>query len=184
MLLEAKLPGSSPEQRNELYIWGERDYALEQILMHAPARWLPAKYTDWNDFLAAAVQRALADTKAPADLIHWTYGGIHPVDIESPIFSQSALLRTLLGRPTGTGRLPQSGDRTTIKQVGPDFGPSERFTADLANLDQSTLNIVLGQSGNPASPWFLDQFQAWYSGTTFPMQLPVTHTLTLGPRAQ
>ncbi len=105
-----------------------------------------------------------------------------------PIFDQSQLLKNLLGRPTGTGPQPQSGDGTTVKQVGHTFGPSERFTADLSNLDHSTLNIVAGQSGNPFSQWFLNQFPAWYHGTTY--QFPftdaavtqaATHTLTLTP---
>ena len=99
----------------------------------------------------------------------------------------------LLGRPTGTGAQPQSGDTTTVKQVAHTFGPSERLTVSLAdtgsNQDQSTLNIVAGQSGNPESPWFLDQFPAWLRGTTFPspftpaaVQAATTHTLTLQPR--
>jgi penicillin amidase len=84
---------------------------------------------------------------------------------------------------------PQSGDDVTVKQVGHSFGPSERFTADLSNLDHSTLNLVLGESSNPMSPWFMDQWSAWYHGTTFtlPFTNPAvdaatTHTLTLTPK--
>ena len=69
------------------------------------------------------------------------------------------------------------------------FGPSERFTTDLSDPDYTTLNIVLGQSGNPASPWFMDQFQDWLHGTHLlpalhPGRHPgrTTHTLTLNPR--
>ena len=46
-------------------------------------------------------------------------------------------------------------------------GPSERFTANLADLDQSTLNLVTGQAGNFLSPHYMDQWKAWYEGTTF-----------------
>jgi penicillin amidase len=166
---------------NALYLWGERDYALEQILMHTPPRWLPSDYANWDDFLTAVVLRALTDSKAPADLSKWRYGAIHTVDVEHPIFDQSEALRYLLGKPTGTGPQPLSGDGTTVKQVGHTFGPSERFTADLGDLDRSTLNLVLGQSGNPDSPWFLDQFPAWLHGTTFPLKSAATHTLTLTP---
>jgi penicillin amidase len=42
---------------------------------------------------------------------------------------------------------------------------------------------VLGESGNPDSPWFLDQFPAWLHGATFPISNAVTHTLTLTPAA-
>jgi penicillin amidase len=164
------------------------DSALEEVLTHDPQRWLPPGYADWDDFLAAAVARALTRAHAPADLATWRYGSTHTVDIEHPIFDQSEALRDLFGQPTGTGNQPQSGDGTTVKQVGHTFGPSERFTADFANLDQSTLNLVAGESGNPDSPWFLDQFPAWYHGTTylFPysdaaVNAATTHSLKLVP---
>ena len=91
--------------------------------------------------------------------------------------------------PTSPGLQPQSGDDVTVKQVGRSFGPSERFTADLSDLDHSTLNLVLGQSANPTSPWFLNQWTAWYKGTTYPLPFTkpavdaaTTHTLTLIPQ--
>jgi penicillin amidase len=91
--------------------------------------------------------------------------------------------------PTGTGPQAQSGDQTTVKQVGRAFGPSDRFTADLSDPDHATLNLVLGQSGNPASPWYMDQFQDWLHGRTYSLpftpaatQPAVAHTLTLNPR--
>ena len=59
---------------------------------------------------------------------------------------------------------------------------------DWGALDDSTENIVLGESGNPASQWFRDQWPAWYGGTTFPMAFSdgavagqATHTLKLVP---
>ncbi len=185
MLLAPHVPGvkSAPEL-NELYLWGEKDYALEQVMMHTPPRWLPKGFRDWNDFLTGAVEAGLAEAHAPANLSTWRYGAIHVLDIEHPIFAQSPLLQRVFGLPTGTGILPQSGDGTTVKQVGRSFGPSERMTVDMGNLDRTTLNIVLGQSGNPVSPWYMDQFAAWYRGTTFLMpfgQVSGTHRLTLRP---
>jgi len=172
----------------QLYSWGEKPYAGEQLIMHTPARWLPSNYANWDELLTAAVQRGLVSANAPADLDHWSQGKAHPVDIEHPIFSRSPILKFLIGTRIGTGVQPQSGDTTTVKQVDRTFGPSERFTADLSDLDKSTLNLVLGESGDPASPWFLDQWPAWYNGTTFPMpfstettRLAATHTLTLTP---
>jgi penicillin amidase len=171
------------------YTWGERGSVEEQLLMHTPARWLPASYATWNDFLAAVVLRGLHDSHAPANLSTWQWGKASPMDIEQPIFSQSKLLQLLIGVRTGTGPQPHSGDGTTVKEMAHDFGASERFTADLGNPDQTTLNIVLGESGNPVSPWFMDQFQNWLKGSTYPLafspaatQASTTHTLTLNPR--
>jgi penicillin amidase len=185
----ASKPAHPAFDPSQLYVWGEKSYAEEWLIMHTPARWLPAKYPTWDDLLAAAVAAGLRGGHAPLNLAKWRYGDANPIDIEHPIFSQSPLLQLLIGRPTGTGVQPQSGDHTTVKQVGRSFGPSERFTADLSNLDHSTLNIVLGQSGDPASPWFMSQWPAWYHGTTLPMPFTnpavdatITHTLTLTPR--
>jgi penicillin amidase len=68
-----------------------------------------------------------------------------------------------------TGTWEQSGDGFTVKQVGREFGPSERLTVDFSNLDGSTLNVVNGQSGAIFSPYFMDQWTAWLKGTTFPL---------------
>jgi penicillin amidase len=164
----------------------------EELITHTPAKWLPPGYATWEDFLAAVTQRGLRDAKAPRDLTTWQKGKAFPLDIEHPVFSQSELVRLLVAVPTGTGPQAQSGDLTTVKQVGlvgVAFGPSERFTTDLSNPDATTLNLVLGQSGNPISPWFMDQFQDWLHGRTYPMpfspaatQAATTHTLTLTPR--
>ncbi|MCU1251954.1 MAG: peptidase penicillin amidase, partial [Edaphobacter sp.] len=172
-----------------LYTWGNKSYAEEWLIMHTPARWLPRNYATWDDLLTTAVSQALTAVHAPSDLSQWRYGQFRPIEINHAIYSQSPLLERLMGVPIGTGIQPQSGDDVTVKQVGRTFGPSERFTADLANFDQSTLNLVLGESANPLSPWFMDQWPAWHHGTTFPLTFTnpavdaaTTHTLTLTPR--
>ncbi len=173
-----------------LYTWGERNSVEEEIVTHTPARWLPPGYATWEDFLATVVQRGLRSAHAPHDLSRWQQGTAFPLDIEHPIFAHASLFaRLLLGVPTGTGPQSQSGDLTTVKQVGHAFGPSQRFTTDLADTDRTTLNLVLGQSGNPASPWYMDQFQSWLHGATYPLpfsraatQPTIAHILTLTPR--
>jgi penicillin amidase len=172
-----------------LYNWGSKAYAGEQIIVHQPGRWLPARYPNWNELLAAAVETGLEEAHAPGDLSGWQYGQVHPVDIEHPIYDKSPLLEKMIGVRTGTGVLPQSGDGSTVKQVARTFGPSERLTVDFGDLDRSTLNVVLGESMDPASPWYMDQWKAWYSGTTFAMPFSdaaadraAKHSLVLAPR--
>ena len=143
---------ANPVPAAALYSWCNKPYAEEWLIMHTPSRWLPKDFATWDDLLTTAVVDSLRIANAPSDLSTWRYGQFHPVDIEHPVYGQSALLQRLIGVPTGTGVQPQSGDDVTVKQVGRTFGPSERFTADLSNLDHSTLNLVLGQSGNPAQP--------------------------------
>ena len=166
------------------YRWGEDWFAEEEIVMNAKPAWLPSNYKDWNALLTAAVRNGMKHGKAAADVTQWTYGSWHVVDIEHPL----AVFLPLIARVAGTGPQPQSGDGTTVKQVGRDFGPSQRFTMDWSNIDGSTENIVLGESSDPFSPYFRDQWNDWYNGTTF--ALPFTpsavaaqtkHTLRLLP---
>ena len=37
------------------------------------------------------------------------------------------------------------------------------------DLDRSVQNITLGESGQVFSPYYNDQFKAWYHGRSFPM---------------
>jgi penicillin amidase len=159
MLLEPKLGNDA-----ENYEWSEAAVALENIIDKQPARWLPPGYASFDDLLTAAVEKALKD--APADLRSWKYGEEYPVVITHPIFSGIPILHGHAGI-AGPGRKPQSGGGYTVKQVGRVFGPSERMTVDFSNLDASTFNIVLGESGQPFSPHYIDQWDAWYNNKTF-----------------
>jgi penicillin amidase len=157
-LLESKLGDDA-----DRYHWYMNTVWLENMVAFQPARWLPAEFKSWDALLAASVEAAVTPPIAPRDLASWKYGDYATVEIGHPMFGKLPWLR----RYASTGRLPQSGNGITVKQVGGKFAPSERFTADLADLDRSTLNIVNGQSGDLFSPYFNDQFEAWYRGTTF-----------------
>ncbi len=132
----------------EGYRWAESDFAEEEIIMHASPDWLPKGYKDWDALLTEAVRRGMSAGNAPADVAQWSYGSWHVVDIEHPL----AQFLPLVTRMAGTGEHPQSGDTTTVKQVGRAFGPSQRFTMDWSNIDGSTENIVLGESSDPLQP--------------------------------
>ncbi len=166
------------------YHWAESAFAEEEIVMNAKPAWLPSAYKDWNALLTAAVRKGMRNGRAPLNVSDWKYGSWHVVDIEHPFAS----FLPLIARVAGTGPQPQSGDGTTVKQVGRDFGPSQRFTMDWSNIDGSTENIVLGESSNPLSSYFRDQWNDWYNGTTFALPFTpaavaaqTTHTLRLLP---
>lgn len=179
LLLESKI-GSDWR----LYSWFMDPVWLQNVLTLHSQRWLPAGYKDWNDVLTDAVELALKEDDAPSDLSTWKYGPTFPVHIQHLVLSS---IPGFSGK-ADPGTLPQSGDGDTVKQVAIAFGPSERFTADLSDLDHSTLNIVIGQSGNFGDPHYMDQWDAWYHGTTFTLlfspdsvQKNVEHSLTLVP---
>ena len=179
MILEPKLGNLAGE-----YIWSESNFALEEIVMHGAADWLPPGFKDWDAALTEAVRRGMDKGKAPSDVTRWKYGSWHVIDLEHPL----AAFLPILGGVAGTGAQPLSGDGVTVKQVGRAFGPSQRFTMDWSNIDGSTENIVLGESGNLFSPYFRDQWNDYYNGSTFPLPFSSSavaaqtqHTLRLLP---
>jgi len=145
------------------YSWLQRSVWLENILLHRPKRWLPEKYPNYDELLAAAVEAAVSDPHAPKDLASWRWGAFNALEIQHPILGRIPIV----SHWSGPGLREQSGSGYTVKAVTRNHGPSERFTANLADLDQSTLNLVTGEAGNFLSPHYMDQWKAWYEGTTF-----------------
>lgn len=145
------------------YAWLQRSVWLENVLLHRPKRWLPEKYANYDELLTAAVDAAVSGPDAPQDLASWRWGRFNAVKIEHPILGKIPLIKYW----SGPGVQEQSGSGYTAKAVTRHHGPSQRFTANLADLDQSTLNVVTGQAGNFLSSYYMDQWKAWYEGTTF-----------------
>jgi penicillin amidase len=191
LLLEPKLgiapvdPAKESEGFNwKSYSWEMRSVWLENVLLHRPKRWLPEKYPNYDELLTAAVDAAVNGLNTPKDLTSWRWGAFNAVEIQHPILGKIPLIRNW----SGPGVQEQSGSGYTVKAVTRHHGPSERFTANLADLDQSTLNLVTGQSGNFLSPHYMDQWNAWYEGTTFTLPFSAkavdgakTHRLLLEP---
>jgi penicillin amidase len=175
LLLEPRL-GTAPEDPKQqdttlswkTYQWQMRTIWLQNVLLHQPKRWLPEKYPNYDELLTAAVENAVNGPTTPQDLASWHWGSLNAVEIEHPVLGKIPLV----GRWAAPGLKEQSGSGYTVKAVTRHHGPSERFTANLADLDQSTLNTVTGQGGNFLSPYYMDQWKAWYEGSTF--ALPFT----------
>lgn len=201
LLLEPKL-GAEPPERGKIadselfmdqaqalttwktYSWLQRSVWLENVVLHRPKRWLPAAYSNYDELLAAAVEAAVSSPEAPRDLTSWRWGAFNAVEIQHPILGRIPILRHW----SGPGVREQSGSGYTVKAVTRHHGPSERFTANMADLDQSTLNLVTGEGGNFLSPYYMDQWKAWYEGTTFTLPFSAkaveaakAHSLTLEP---
>jgi len=166
LLLEPKLgpaPADGTDSRMswKRYHWMMETAWLENVLSQRPQRWLPPGMATFDDVLVAALEETVK--KAPQDLNSWKWGAENSLTIQNPILGRIPVLR----RWTGPGEQLQSGSVYTVKAAGRDYGPSERFTANLSDFDSSTLNVVTGNAGNFLSPNYMDQWQAWYTGYTF-----------------
>jgi penicillin amidase len=179
MVLEPKLGDDW-----KLYDWQSKNFVQEEMVEKAPPEWLPAKYKSWDDLVAAAVKQGMVDKHAPLSLRDWTYGSQHVMNVQHPLYAMLPYFRGW----TSTGPHQLAGDETTLDHVRGLLGASQRLTVDWSNLDGSTENIVMGESGDPLSPYFLDQFPYWYNGKTFAMPFSdaavaasTAHTLRLVP---
>jgi penicillin amidase len=202
LLLEPKLGAAAAgRDRGALswksYRWAMSSVWLENVLTKQPPRWLPPGYSDYGSLLTAAVENAVRLTrtgsqdsssfaaKVPSNLSRWKWGENHAVEIDHPVLSQLPLI----GRFTGPGSRPLSGSTFTVRAASGELGPSERLTWNFANFDESTLNLVTGESGIFLSPHYLDQWAAWYGGSTFAFPFSPAaveqhraHEMTIEPR--
>jgi len=158
-------------------------------LRDQPAQWLPNKYKDYDELLVASLDRAVTGDAGSFKIRSWTRAKEFPSHFEHPIFGRIPWLRAILPQSVaGPGILSLDGDQWTVKANGRYYGPSQRISVDLADLDRSTMNIVTGQSGQPLSTHYLDHWPAWLNGTTFPwpfsrqtVEHAAVHRLTLTP---
>jgi penicillin amidase len=168
-----------------LYTWRSTAF-LQKILTNRPAKWLPAEYKTYDDFLAAAADRAvarLAEISRKSQINDWAWKEFDSLDMVHPL-GRTGLLKTFLSI---TGK-PQSGTAYSPRASTKHHGPAMRFIANLGDWDQSIMLIPGGQSGQPGSSHYTDQFPYWYEGR--PLYQPFTdlaevnsrkHTLTLKP---
>jgi penicillin amidase len=143
-------------------VWWRDKVFLENLLRDRPASWLPKEFTSYDELLAAsaddAVARLAKQTGSP-DAANWNWGRLHRLDMAHPL-GRSGLLHRFLS----IGPYEQSGTIDTVRAMGLGHGPAMRFVADLSDFDKSLMEIPAGESGQPASPYYRDQFADWFAG--------------------
>ncbi len=168
-----------------VYQWRRATF-LQKILTDRPAKWLPRQYKNYDELLASAADVAvseLAEQSKSERVTDWTWGRFNSLNMLHPL-GQDGVLRAFLSI---TNR-PQSGTAYTVYRATGQLGPAMRFVANPANWDESILLTTSGESGQPGSSHYLDQFSYWYEGK--PIFAPFSdaaealakkHTLTLKP---
>jgi penicillin G amidase len=172
-------------QDTGIYQWRTTTF-LQNILTARPAKWLPPAYKNYDELLAAAADLAvktLAEQSKSEHVEDWAWEKFDSLDMFHPL-GREGLLKTFLS----IADKPQSGTLYSVRAAMKTHGPAMRFVANPANWDQSILLLPAGQSGQPGSSHYSDQFSYWYQGK--PIFAPFSdaaeaiatkHTLTLKP---
>ena len=172
-------------KETNLYQWRSTTF-LQKILTDRPAKWLPAGYKNYDELLAVAADAAitnLAERSKSDGIEDWAWKRFNSLDMFHPIGREGLLKRFL-----SITDKPQSGTQYSVRAANKSHGPAMRFVGNPANWDQSILLIPAGQSGQPGSSHYSDQFSYWYEGK--PIFAPFSdaaeaktrrHTLTLKP---
>jgi len=168
-----------------LYTWRKTAF-LQKILTERPAKWLPVGYKTYDELLIGAGDRAvarMAELSNKSRVDDWAWKRFDGLDMVHPL-GRTGLLKTFLSITDK----PQSGTAYSPRAATKHHGPAMRFVANLGNWDESIMLIAGGQSGQPGSAHYTDQFPYWYEGR--PIYQPFSdvaeagarkHTLTLKP---
>jgi penicillin amidase len=152
---------------------------IERLLRERPADWFP----NYNVFLLRCLVGAIEEGQKiqGSKLSRWDYGEYQALQIVNPVEGRLPLI----GSYFNIGRVAMNGAPTTVKQYTRRLGPSLRMIVDLADLDHSFANLATGESGQPLSSHYKDQWDAYYAGRSFPMQygkVDAKNVLTVKPR--
>ena len=169
------------------YHWGMSTIFLENVLANNWTRWLPRGDSSFEETLIKSLEEGVKQIPSRVgSRSHdaWKWGHTMPLTFYHPLGQGFPLL----GRLLDVGPFPQAGTATTVKATTSRHGPSMRMVVDLSTLDHSVQNITLGESGQVFSPYYQDQFNAWYNGRSFPMSFSdaaveqaTVHKLVLRP---
>ncbi len=162
---------------------GGRWWQAMSVLLRDPANpWWDDKRTpsvveSRDEILHRALVQARLDlTRAiSSNVSEWSWGKLHTLTLTHRVLggeSVPSIVRSMVNR----GPIPLPGGGSIVNANGWDatkgyqvqWAPSMRMVVDLADLDASTWVNQTGASGHPYHPNYVDQVDAWASGTTFP----------------
>jgi penicillin amidase len=138
-----------------------RERILDWAVRERTPRWLPKSFASYEDLLRScdATSRAsLADPKRfGPDPAKWVWGSTwqsrfpHPMAAAPLIGAQFA---TPMRPINGSGQTPNVGSNVSMRHI-----------TSPGNWDATRHVIPMGESGDPRSPHYKDEFDAWVSGT-------------------
>ncbi len=166
------------------YRWANEETFVDLIITTRPQAWLPKEFTSYEALLLACYKEAREQLQKQlgADERQWTWGKTGQIRFRHPLAA---------GLSPGQFGVPPFPRNTggTSATVNAGAFVSMRFIADVGSWNNTRLGITLGESGDPNSPYWKDQYEDWRAGSTglFPFDntaiaQAAQHTLLLTPR--
>lgn len=102
----------------------------------------------------------------------WTWGALHRTELRHTVFGHTP---DAPARWRALPSVPRAGSGDTVGLSGHDpafnavMGSSFRIAVDVGEWDATLVLNSPGQSGDPQSPHYADQLEAWADGDAFPL---------------
>lgn len=131
-------------------------------------RWLPAGFSSYGELIKSCDEASRASLSDPKrfgpDQSKWRWDNVFRARFMHPLAAAPLIGAQFLVEPRdvrGSGQTPNVGAFVSMRHI-----------SSPGNWDATRFVIPLGQSGNPQSPHFRDQFESWKSGA--PAVFPFT----------
>ncbi len=139
---------------------GNSNSFIDWLIREQPADWLPKEFKSYKNLLIAADKDAREDLAKNygADESKWNWGSFWKINFPHPL-NPAPIVGAIFVVPSVEG----SGYSLT-----PNVGQSVsmRLVTMPGDWDKTRHGIALGESGDPKSAFYKDQFQSWLSGNT------------------
>lgn len=150
-----------------------REYYIYKVLTTGPDEWVDDINTAQKETLDDIVLKSFKDcikeisTKIGPDTAKWEWGDIHKITLEHPLATVKLLdkifkLNSKEYKVGGSDHTVSRYSYTTGFKVT--VGASERNIFNTANWDESLTVIPTGNSGIPASEFYLSQTETYING--------------------
>ncbi|HEX8735782.1 MAG TPA: penicillin acylase family protein [Pyrinomonadaceae bacterium] len=136
-----------------------RERILDWAVREKSARWLPKSYASYPDFINACEKDSLAslEKRYGADREKWVWGNVFQARFQHPLAIAPLIGAQFVIKPVGlngSGQTPNVGSYVSMRHI-----------TSPGNWDATRHVIPLGESGDPQSPHWKDQFEAWRTGS-------------------
>lgn len=167
------------------YRWNNADVPVQQIIGSGRTDLLPGEgaFRDWNGFLLAVLVRSaqqLVQRLGAPSLAEIRWGDVSRVEVRHPLTQAVPFLGPLLNMADA----PLPGCLFCVRSARAAHGATERMVVAPGHESEAILHMPGGQSGQPSSPHYSDQQQAWVEGRPIAFSVtPPLHRLTLMPKS-